>query len=52
MSSLSGRDHEVFTGLALVWRDGYKICHEVTRVTFATLTPEVIASYVASEEPL
>ena len=50
--SLSGQEHVVYTGLALVWRAGEKVCHETTHVTFAPLSFEVISSYVASGEPL
>ena len=50
--SLSGRGHTVYTGLALVWREGEFVCHEATDVTFATLSAEVIESYVATGEPL
>ena len=50
--SLSGRSHVVYTGLAFVWRAGQRVCHEETEVTFASLTSDVIDSYVASGEPL
>ena len=52
LHSLSGRDHVVFTGLALVWKRGERVCHEATNVTFAPLNSEIIDSYVASGEPL
>jgi septum formation protein len=42
----------VYTGLALVWRGGERVCHEATYVTFAPLSSEIIANYVASGEPL
>lgn len=50
--SLSGREHVVYTGLAIVWRKGHKVCHEATSVTFAPLHQDVITSYIASGEPL
>ena len=55
--SLSGRKHLVYTGVALVYRsqDGtlHNRCfHEETEVTFATLSDDIIQSYVASNEPL
>ena len=54
---LSGRKHVVYTGVTLVYRgvDGTLLnhCfHEATEVTFATLTGDIIQSYVASNEPL
>lgn len=50
---LSGRVHEVHTGLALVRRPGAweKIADEVTRVTFAKVSDTEIESYIASGEP-
>ncbi len=51
---LSGRTHEVHTGLALLRQfDGIqRIVEEVTRVTFALLTPQEIESYLATGEPM
>ena len=53
---LSGQTHMVYTGMALVYKDGDKLkehCfYETTRVTFAPLTEEIIQSYVESGEPL
>lgn len=52
LGRLSGRTHEVATGLALR-RDGREAtAHETTRVTFAPLTPAEIAAYVATGSPL
>ena len=50
---LSGTVHEVHTGLAVVRRPGGMegIIEEITRVTFARLTDEVIESYMATGEP-
>jgi len=50
---LSGRVHEVRTGLALIRRPRAweKVAEEVTRVTFAPLLDEEIERYVASGEP-
>lgn len=50
---LSGRVHEVHTGLALIRRPRTweKIVDEVTLVTFAKLSDEEIERYVASGEP-
>jgi septum formation protein len=54
---LSGRTHEVFTGVALVRSDGGAqpaalVSHERTRVTFRDLSDEDVACYVATGEPL
>jgi septum formation protein len=51
---LSGRTHEVHTGLALLRQsDGTeRVVDEVTRVTFALLAPEEIESYLATGEPM
>ena len=50
---LSGRTHEVMTGLALyVPGQGMRTDTVVTRVRFADLSDEEIASYVASGEPM
>ncbi len=50
---LSGRMHEVHTGLALVRRPGAweRVVEEVTRVTFAQLSDAEIESYIATGEP-
>jgi septum formation protein len=50
---LSGRTHEVITGLFLIHLPGgvTRVEHETTRVTFAPLTDEEIDAYVATGEP-
>ncbi len=50
---LSGSVHEVHTGLAIVRRPGGMegIVEEITRVTFARLSDEIIESYMATGEP-
>ena len=52
LRQLSGRAHEVVTGLALVWRD--RVFSEVVRTTvwMADLSADDIAWYVASGEPM
>lgn len=52
LSSLSGRQHQVFTGVTV--RRGCQIVtqHEVTTVTFRPLSDTEIAQYVATGEPL
>jgi septum formation protein len=50
---LSGRVHEVHTGLALVRkpRQMEGVVDEVTQVTFASLSDQDIDSYIATREP-
>jgi septum formation protein len=50
---LSGRTHEVITAVALLRQpDGLlRLEHELTRVTFAVLSADEIAAYVAGGEP-
>ncbi len=50
LRALAGRDHDVLTGVAVA-RDGRIDDHvESTRVTFAPMTDDEIASYIASGE--
>ncbi len=49
---LSGRVHDVFTGVALVDASGVRSGVERTRVWFDPVTDEDIAWYVASGEPV
>ena len=48
---LSGREHNVVTGICLCHRDGSIVDHSSTQVRFAPLTDSEIADYVASGEP-
>ena len=50
LESLSGRTHEVVSGLALITPMWEEVRHETTSVTFRGLTPRDIAWYVASSE--
>ena len=54
LRELSGRTHEVITGLCLLHRGARKgsIFHDVTRVTFKELTESVIEKYVSSVQVL
>ncbi|MDX1741959.1 MAG: Maf family protein, partial [Rhodothermales bacterium] len=54
LETLSGRTHEVYTGLALVYsaQGRQAVSHEVTHVTFAKLDRVEIDAYVASGSPL
>ena len=49
---LSGRTHEVYTGLCVIRGQTLLTNYAVTEVTFAALTDEAIAAYVATGEPL
>jgi septum formation protein len=52
LGALSGREHEVITGLALVDHTGRAVvAHEVTRVRFRVLKQAEIESYVDTGEP-
>ncbi|BCB04996.1 Maf family protein [Bacillus sp. KH172YL63] len=51
LSMLSGSDHEVFTGVAIIHGDVEEIFYEKTDVTFWELTAQEIDEYIASEEP-
>jgi septum formation protein len=50
---ISGRIHEVHTGLALLRTPGTKqrVIEEITRVHFASLTEQEIENYIATGEP-
>ena len=50
LESLSGRTHEVVSGLALLTPGWEEVHREVTLVTFRALTPRDLARYVASGE--
>ena len=52
LTSLSGRSHQVLTGVAVRYRDKEiaKVC--ATKVFFRELTEAEIAAYVATGEPL
>jgi septum formation protein len=54
LATIAGRDHLVYTGVAIVDADKgtAEIAHEVTKVTVRSLTPDEISSYVATGEPL
>ena len=52
LTSLSGNTHAVYTGVAVI-RDGEELCQaEETKVRFRSISPEEIAAYVASGEPM
>lgn len=51
LRALSGRAHEVLTGVAVVTATGERSVVETTRVWMSRLTEDEIAWYVASGEP-
>jgi septum formation protein len=50
LGALSGRTHEVVSGLCLLTPGWETVEHEVTRVVFRELTPRDVAAYVTSGE--
>ena len=52
LSLLSGRHHEVMTGMTVVCGDKAITHTEVTRIHFRELLPEEIRAYIASGEPM
>ncbi len=52
LSLLSGRDHQVMTGVTVVRGDKHLSCTEVTDIHFRTLSQKEIADYVATGEPM
>lgn len=49
---LSGRDHQVMTGMTVLRGDKAAICTEVTDLRFRELSDREIDAYVASGEPM
>jgi len=50
---LSGRTHQVVTGVAVVWASGSaEVAAELTQVTMRTLSPQEVSDYVAGGEPM
>ncbi len=52
LRSLSGRSHEVFTGVAILRGDKRRVRYARTEVFFRDLLPQEIEAYVATGEPL
>ena len=50
---LSGRTHHVVTGVAVAWAKAEtEVAAELTHVTMRTLSPQEVADYVATGEPM
>lgn len=52
LSSLSGRTHQVMTGLTVLHTGGHLSHTQVTQVHFRKLSKEEIEDYVASKDPM
>lgn len=54
LAVIAGRDHLVYTGVAVVDADtgAAETAHDVTKVTVRSLTPDEISRYVGTGEPL
>lgn len=52
LSALSGNTHTVYTGLTVSFGDTTIVAAEATKVTFRTLTPDMIRRYIATGEPM
>jgi len=52
LRKLSGRVHEVITGVCLVARGQWSVASESTRVTFSDTSEKEITEYVATGEPM
>jgi septum formation protein len=50
LEALSGKTHEVVSGLCLLTPGWEELRHETTRVSFRSLTPRELGLYVASDE--
>ena len=52
LALLSGRDHQVMTGMAVLRGEIALTCTEVTDIHFRDLTDEEIRAYIATGEPM
>ena len=52
LSLLSGRDHEVMTGMTVLQDDEIVTHTEVTKIHFRKLHPDEIRAYIATGEPM
>ncbi len=52
LRQLSGREHQVITGVCLVVSGQWSVGSETTLVTVSEITDEEIADYIASGEPM
>lgn len=52
LSSLSGREHQVYTGVTVRQGDRFETIHEVSSVRFRALSASEIERYIATGEPM
>ena len=52
LNLLSGRDHQVMTGMTVLRGDDIRVCTEVTDLHFRPLSAGEIEAYVATGEPM
>lgn len=52
LHTLSGRVHQVYTGVAICYRDKKRVFHCVTEVEFSPLSAEEIEWYIHTGEPM
>lgn len=52
LTSLSGREHQVYTGVTVALGDRVVTQHEQTAVAFRELQPDEILGYIATGEPM
>ena len=52
LTALSGKMHEVTTGLALINRNEIRTTNVTTKVFFDTMTKADIDAYIATDEPM
>jgi septum formation protein len=52
LQKLSGRKHQVYTGLTVIHKDLRITTHSCTDVTFRKLTDDLIESYIETGEPM
>ena len=52
LSKLSGKSHEVITGVSLLRNHHLKSFYEVSEVTFSKLTDEQISHYISTGQPM
>lgn len=49
---LSGKTHQVMTGVTVLCREEAVVCTEITDITFRELSDQEIESYVRTQEPM
>ena len=52
LRTLSGRTHLVYTGLAVLAPGSREVFHDITKVTFASLSDEEIWAYIKTGDPM